>query len=177
MALPTEPQAARGDRPVLLGRIVGAHGIKGQLQLQSWTDPPEAILGYRPWLLCHNGSERTVTSFRSRMTDKGLLISLPDIEDRTQAEALKGAEVRVLRSQLPPPAPGEYYWVDLEGLLVRTVDGVELGRVERVLPTGANDVLEVHGDRLRFLPFVIGEYVKSVDIENGLIVIDWDPEF
>ena len=162
---------------MLLGRVVGAHGIQGELRVQSWTDPAEAILDYRPWLIDHAGERRTIEAVRGRAVDKGLIVRLPGVDDRDGAERLKGAEIRVLRAALPPPGPGQYYWVDLEGLDVFTVDGVALGRVEKVVPTGANEVLEVRGDRLRYLPFVLDEYVKSIDLDAGRLVIDWDPDF
>ena len=76
-----------------------------------------------------------------------------------------------------PPAPGEYYWVDLEGLRVVTVEGVELGHVAHMLSTGANDVMVVHGERERLLPFVQPDYVKGVDFDTGTVTVDWDPEF
>ena len=85
------------------------------------------------------------------------------------ATALRGTEILVPREALPPPAPGEYYWVDLEGLRVVTVEGVTLGEVSHLLSTGANDVMVVRGERERMLPFVQPDYVKSVDFESGTI--------
>ena len=67
--------------------------------------------------------------------------------------------------------------LDLEGLRVRLEDGRELGTVERMLATGANDVMVVRGDRERLIPFVPGQYVKDVDLDGGVIVVNWDPEF
>ena len=81
------------------------------------------------------------------------------------------------REQLPETGAGQYYWTDLVGLRVRLEDGRELGTVERLLATGANDVLVVKGERERLVPFVTGQYVKQVDLESGVIVVDWDPDF
>ena len=81
------------------------------------------------------------------------------------------------RDRLPPPAPGEYYWADLEGLAVETTEGVPLGKVSHLFETGANDVMVVEGERKRLLPFVTGQYIVSVDFEAGRIVVDWDPDF
>ncbi|HLM52194.1 MAG TPA: ribosome maturation factor RimM, partial [Pseudoxanthomonas sp.] len=86
-------------------------------------------------------------------------------------------EIFVPRSALPPPRPGEFYWVDLEGFRVVTVEGIALGNVSHLFSTGANDVLAVRGDRERLVPFVEPDFVKSVDFEAGLITVDWDPEF
>jgi 16S rRNA processing protein RimM len=90
---------------------------------------------------------------------------------------MHGTEIYVARSALPPPKPDEYYWVDLEGLDVKTTEGVALGQVSHLFSTGANDVVVVRGDRERMIPFVQPDFVKSVDFEANLVVVDWDPEF
>ena len=96
---------------------------------------------------------------------------------RDQAEAVSGAERWVPRDRLPPPRPGQYYWVDLEGLEVVTLEGVRLGTVSHLFDTGANPVMVVAGERERLLPFVMDQYVASVDLEGRRITVDWDPEF
>jgi 16S rRNA processing protein RimM len=78
---------------------------------------------------------------------------------------------------MPPTEDGEYYWSDLEGLEAHTTDGEVLGRVDRMMETGANDVLVIRGDREHLVPFIQGQYVMRVDLEAGLIVVDWDPDF
>lgn len=165
------------DRRILLGRVAGDFGVRGELKLLSWTDPRGAIFSYQPWILRSGTAEREVSGVRGRDTGKLVVASFPGVESREQAEALKGSEIWVLRSQLPPPGPGEYYWVDLEGLAVQTVDGVSLGTVSHLFDTGANPVMVVSGERERLLPFVADQYVKSVDFTAGLVVVDWDPDF
>ena len=166
------------ERRILLGRIVGAFGVRGEIKLESWTEPRTAIFHYQPWILRNPaGQESTLTGARGRQSGKHLVAVFPDITDRDVVEAMYGTEVYVARSALPPPKPDEYYWVDLEGLQVRTVDGVELGRASHLFSTGSNDVLVVQGDRERMIPFVQPEFVVSVDFEANLIVVDWDPEF
>jgi len=86
-------------------------------------------------------------------------------------------EIGVRRDQLPPAAPGEYYWHDLLGLDVVDLHGEALGRVDHLLETGANDVLVVQGERERLIPFVPGKVVMRVDLEGGVIQVDWDKEF
>jgi len=83
----------------------------------------------------------------------------------------------VPRTALPPPAPGEYYWVDLEGLRVVNLDGIDLGMVSYLFNTGANDVLVVVGIRERMIPFLQSDVVRSVNFETGVLTVDWDPEF
>lgn len=135
----------------------------------------EAILGYRPWLL--GEEKRPVNIVDGRKQGKGLVALLPGFEDREAAVALVGQQLFVGRDQLPDTAENEYYWSDLEGLDVHTTKGEVLGQVEKLMETGANDVLVIRGDRERLVPFVQGQYVTRVDLEAGLIVVDWDPEF
>lgn len=165
-------------RRILMGRIHGAFGVRGELKLQSFSDPPEALLRYRPLLLRDaRGGERELDALQGRRTAKGLVLQLPGIADRDAAEALRGAELFVPRSALPPPRPGEYYWVDLEGLRVVNTDGADFGVVSHLFSTGVNDVLVASGDRERMIPFSQPDYVVSVDFEAGVVTVDWDPEF
>ena len=99
------------------------------------------------------------------------------VADRDAAEALRGSEVFAPRSALPPPEPGEYYWVDLEGLRVVNLDGADFGVVSHLFSTGANDVLVAHGERDRMIPFLEPAYVKSVDFDAGVVTVDWDADF
>ena len=172
------PGAPSVQKLILLGRIHGAFGVRGELKLESFTEPARGILRYQPWLLRDaQGREREVADARGRETHKGIVATLPGIEDRDAAEALRGTEVWVPRSALPPPSPGEYYWVDLEGLRVVNTDGVDFGTVSHLFATGANDVLVARGERERMIPFLEPEYVRSVDFEAGVVTVDWDPEF
>ncbi|OUL25956.1 ribosome maturation factor RimM [Nostoc sp. RF31YmG] len=166
------------ERRILLGRIVGAFGIRGEAKLESWTEPRLSIFRYQPWILrAPNGEEREMTGARGRESGKHLTANLPGVTDRDAVEAMRGTEIFVARSALPPPKPDEYYWVDLEGLAVSTVEGVELGTVSHLFSTGANDVMAVRGDRERLIPFVQSDFVQSVDFEANRIVVDWDPAF
>lgn len=166
------------ERRILLGRVAGAFGVRGEIKLESWTEPRSAIFQYQPWILrSPSGQESALTGARGRDTGKHLIARFPGVEDRDTVEAMRGTEVFVARSALPPPKPDEYYWVDLEGLHVQTVDGVPLGTVSHLFSTGANDVLVARGDRERMIPFVQPDFVKSVDFEANRIVVDWDPAF
>ena len=135
----------------------------------------EAILEYQPWLL---GEDRKpVKIVDGRKQGKGLAALLPGFEDREQAATLVGTQIFVRREQLPATEKDEYYWSDLEGLEVKTTQGELLGRVERLMETGANDVLVIRGNREHLVPFIQGQYVTRVDLEDGTIEVDWDPEF
>ena len=164
-------------RQITVGRIVGVHGVKGWVKLLSHTDPIDNLLRYRPWRVALDGIETELVPAEGRMQGKALVARLEGVADRDQALRWIGADIRIDRSQLPPPRKGEVYWVDLEGLKVRTTEGVVLGTVSHLFATAANDVLVVRGERERLLPFIKERFVKSVDLEGGEIVVDWDPEF
>lgn len=163
---------------VLLGRVHGAFGVRGEIKLESFTEPLRSIFRYQPWTLRDaQGRERELTGVRGRETAKGLVAIFPGVEDRDAAEAMRGAEVWAPRSVLPPPKPGEYYWVDLEGLRVVNTEGVDFGVVSHLFSTGVNDVLVAKGERERMIPFVEPDYVVSVDFEAGVVTVDWDADF
>lgn len=163
---------------ILLGRVLGAFGVRGELKLESFTEPKSAIFRYQPWRLRDaQGRERELTEARGRETAKGVVATFPDIADRDAAEALRGAELFAPRSALPPPKPGEYYWVDLEGLRVVNLEGADFGTVSHLFSTGANDVVVARGDRERMIPFLEPDYVTSVDFDSGVITVDWDADF
>ena len=153
-------------------------GVEGWVKLHSFTEPRDNIFRYRPWTLrAASGVESTVERPQGRAQGKGIVARLPEVGDRDAAAALVGAEVWVPRELLPKAPEGEYYWADLEGLEVFTVEGVSLGQVTHLFATGANDVLVVKGERERLIPFVPGQQVVRVDLDGRRIEVDWDPAF
>lgn len=173
------PTDSPGRRLLLVGRLVGAFGVRGEVKLESWTEPRSAIFGYRPWILRDpRGNERELMGVRGRPVGKSLSAEIPGVADRDAAEAMRGTDVYVPRSALPPPKDDEFYWIDLEGLAVVTTDGHPLGRVSHLFATGANDVLVTReGEREWMIPFVRPQYITDIDVQAGRITVDWDPEF
>ena len=166
------------QRMITVGRLHGAFGVRGEVKLESFTDPLRSIARYQPWILRDaRGIERACEGVRVREGGKGLIATMPGIEDKDAADALRGTEVLVPRSALPPPAEGEFYWVDLEGLRVVNVEGTNFGIVSHLFSTGANDVLVAQGERERMIPFVLPDYIRSVDFEAGVVTVDWDADF
>ncbi len=134
------------------GKIVGVSGVRGEVKLESYTEPRTRIFSFQPWRLTIGPGEREISGCRGREQGKGVVATLPGIEDRDAAVPLVGTEIWVRRSALPRSTKGEYYWADLEGLEVDTVEGVKLGRVSHLIATGANDVLVVlDGKRERLI--------------------------
>jgi 16S rRNA processing protein RimM len=167
-----------GTEPrVRMGKVVGLFGVRGWLKIESYSEPRNRVFAYRPWLMGRGSELREVAPLALREQGKNVVVHLTGCDTVEQAQAFLGEEIWVARSALPPPAPGEYYWVDLEGLAVVTVEGVALGRVSHMIATGANDVMVVQGERERLLPFTPGHAVRSVDLTGRQIMVDWDPEF
>lgn len=169
--------AERSGDWVVVGRIEGAYGIKGWVRVRSFTDPDDNISDYLPWQLRLPQGEREYERLEMRRHGKGFVARLAGVEDRDAAAALGGVEIEVPRDCLAPAGEGEYYWSDLLGLAVTTVTGQPLGQVERMMQTGANDVMVVTGERRRLIPFVQGSVVRDVDLDAGEIRVDWDPDF
>jgi 16S rRNA processing protein RimM len=172
---------ARGDTKLLLGKIVGVFGVEGWVKLESYADPRTRIFKYSPWFVTgvQGGVEKEFDQVEGRAQGKGIIARLSGITDRDAAMGLLGAEIRILRSALPKAKRGEYYWTDLEGLAVRNTAGVEFGKVSHLFATGANDVLVVRAEdgRERLIPFVTGQAVQEIDLDAGMVVVEWDAEF
>lgn len=162
---------------IILGRVTGLYGIKGWVKVFSHAEPRSGITDYEPLYLNLKGDWQAI-AHQGRAHGKGVVMKFAAYDDRDAAASLIGCELAIQRDQLPPPAPGEYYWNDLQGLQVRTLDGVELGRVDHLFATGANDVVVVKdAKRERLIPFLRPDVVVAIDIDQGLLTVDWDPEF
>jgi len=171
------------DEPVVLvGRVAGAYGIKGWIKVSSSTQPLENILAYSPWQLRNANSGaivRQVDVVEGKLHGKGLVVRLANVADRDEAAALQGLDIAVPRSRLPAIDDGGYYWADLEGLQVETADGRSLGVIDHMLAAGAADVMAVRcaqGDskKLVFIPFIRDEVILAVDLNAGVVQVDWD---
>jgi len=105
------------------------------------------------------------------------LALLENISDRDLAQEVIGLDIAVASDALPALAAGEYYWHELIDMEVFDSSGTCLGRVRGIQETGANDVLAVEGARACLIPLVQEEIVQDIDLENGRIIVDWNPEY
>jgi 16S rRNA processing protein RimM len=168
-------------RRVTLGRIAGVFGVQGWLKVRSYSDPQANLLRYRRWFL-KGTPEREVRVLEGRNHGQMLVVQLSEpggapITDRDLAARFVGAEIEVPREELPKLKRGEYYWIDLVGLEVRTASDEVLGKVESVTDNGAQAVLVLGGERQRLIPFVHGAVIQSVDLKAGRIVADWSADW
>lgn len=163
--------------PVVIGRITGPYGVKGWVRVASFTDPPDNLLSYRPWLVWQQSRWQPLAVHSVKPHGKGYVAHVEGCDNRDQAEALSGTDLATPAAALPEPDAEEFYWRDLLGLQVRTTNGTELGTVAQLFETGANDVMVVAGaDRERLVPF-IAPVVVEVLLQQQLLIVDWDPDF
>jgi 16S rRNA processing protein RimM len=160
-----------------MGRVVAPYAVRGWLKLQTYTEYLDSLLDYPVWHVGQGGNWITCRLLDGKVHGQYLLASLEGVDDRTGAEALVGREVAVLREEMPEAEEDEWYWDDLIGLEVLNLAGEALGRVQGLLETGANDVLQIRdGERERLVPFV-DAVVKTVDLEAGRLVVDWGLDY
>ncbi|MCB8839619.1 ribosome maturation factor RimM [Aurantimonas sp. VKM B-3413] len=159
------------DHPVLLAVIGGAHGIRGECRVKSFTEDPAALGAYGP-LFDAKGNRYTVKSARPQKTM--VLVRFVEVADRNHAERLNGTELFVERALLPDPeGDGEFYLDDLIGLSVETVAGEPVGTVVAVHNFGAGDIVEIApaGGRTVMIPFSEAA-VPEIDGERGLMIVE-----
>jgi 16S rRNA processing protein RimM len=161
---------------VVMARVIGPFAVKGWVKLQVFTERADGLLAYPVWWFGRDGGWEPAEVEEGVVHGTAVVAKLKGVDDRVQAAALRGCEVAVPRAALPPSAEGEYYWADLEGLRVTNLEGQSLGIVAGLLETGANQVLVVRGERERLIPFG-GAAVKSVDLAQGELVVDWGADF
>ena len=166
-------------RYLVVGHLNKAHGIQGELLVWPLTDHPESV--YAPGVVLSLGGEdadepnldlpplrvEAVRPYR-----RGLLVRFVGVDDRSQAELLRGRYLFRAVEELEPPAEGEFYYHELLGLDVVTVDGRDVGRVTQIYELSPADLLEVSGERGQTMIPYLEHVVVEVDTEAGRIVVD-----
>ncbi len=165
------------EKLVPLGKISGVFGLQGWVKVFSDTVPREGVVDYREWILIRGSQQEVWQLEKGKRHGKGVIAKLKGVDDRNAAELLTGRTIAVRRNELPKLAKGEYYWSDLIGLRVNTDQGVDLGIVDHLFATGANDVVVVNGDRERLIPWIRDQVIKKIDLDMQIIEVDWDPDF
>lgn len=166
---------------LILGRISSVFGIKGWIKCVSHSRPRENIFSYSSWLVRKNkGQWKEIEVEAGKPQGKTLVAKLAGIETREDAEAWVGADIAISREMLPNTDDDDFYWVDLIGLKVVTVNGDLIGTVIRLMETGSNDVLVVKDDESRkehLIPWVMEQFIIEVSLSESQITVDWDTDF
>lgn len=152
---------------VTVGRIVTAHGVRGEVKVEPLTDFPQRFeSGSRLWL-----EDREYTVERGRWQGRSVILKLGGVDTRERAEALRGKELLAAEAA-EIESEGVYYLHDVIGLRVEDRSGDLLGRLEDVLTTGSNDVYVVRGERGELLLPALDDIVIEVDVEGGRVTVD-----
>ncbi|GAA6140466.1 ribosome maturation factor RimM [Hydrogenophaga sp. 5NK40-0174] len=196
--------ASLPDDAVELGRFHGPYGVKGWIHVQAYSPDAEVLFKAKEWFLMPPSTQGRPAAAKNKPAvapaiagpsrvqvqgikshSDGIVVHLQGLDDRTQAESLKGVRIFVSRAAFPAAPDGEFYWVDLIGLQVVNREGVDLGQVHDLMPTGPHSVLVLrfpvesdsgHGEGERMIPFV-DAYIDEVDTAGKRIVADWQPDY
>ncbi|MCP4433637.1 MAG: ribosome maturation factor RimM [Gammaproteobacteria bacterium] len=165
----------RNDK-LCVGHITGVQGLKGWVKVFSSTDPRENIVHYSPWMM-ETGEGVKTLDVHGRLQGRLVLAKFAGVETREDAAEFIGDKIYIWPEQLPELGQDEYYWSDLIGMEVESIQAQALGRVDDMLETGADDVMVIKGDRERLIPFVIDDIVRKVDFDRRCIIVDWQPDY
>ena len=171
------------DKILSMGRLGSTYGYKGYIKVQSYTHKPESLFAYSPWLIRKGKGqwqEARVEEWQPHA--KGYIAKLVGTDTKEDAAAFTGSEIGIRRSSLPPPSDDEVYLCDLEGCRVMGIGDVCLGTVSRIMDHGASPVMVVSpSDRTKgkeiLIPFVKGPIVRSVNLEEGIIEVEWGEDY
>ena len=158
------------SRDVLLAAVIGAHGLKGEVKVKTFTETPDALARYRR-LHAKDGRGFTVSHAKATKADEAV-VTFAEVTDRNTAETLRGVELFVPREVLPEPAENEFYHTDLIGLTAMDEADRVIGTIKAIHNFGASDVIEIirsNGDSV-MLPFA-NEFVPVVDLKAGRVVV------
>ena len=155
-----------------VGKIIATHGIRGLLKIHSFSGNNESLRVGGSVIIKNRAGILSTFELKSIASSGGkLLIGFKGLDDINQAQVLVGSEICLLRKQLPEPEDDEYYWCDLIGLRVATVEGVDLGVLEEIFEAGSSDIYVVRGAEREYLIPAIADVISSVDIKNGRMLV------
>lgn len=163
-----------GDSPALieLGQIGAPFGVRGWVKIRSFTDPPERLLTHRVLQLGRGGSWTAYAIEATGRSAGQLTAKLSGINDRDQAQGLRGAQVCVARGELPQRDDKDFYRADLVGCEALDLDGVRLGSISHFLETPAQVLMVVRGTREHWIP-AVPRYLRRVDLQARRVIVDW----
>ena len=157
---------------IQLGFVGAPFGVRGWIKLRSHTDPPERLLEHRSLRIGQGSAWQNYRIEASGRSGGALTVKLRGVEDRDQAQALRGAQVCVPRSELPQRDDGDYYRADLIGCEVVNLEGVGLGIVQHFIESPAQVLMVVRGAQEFWIP-AVPRHLWRVDLPVWWVVVDW----
>lgn len=162
---------------VVVGKIGAPFGVRGWVKIHSHTEPVDNIFKYQLLMQAPLNAWRPIAIEQYKMHGDGFVAKFSTIDDRDQAALITNLELAVDRNDLPELADKQYYLNDLLGLKVYNQADIELGEVIEFFATGANEVMVVRGTKEYLIPFVLDDYIVSIDVSAKIMRVDWDAEF
>ena len=154
---------------ILIGKVSGCFGVKGWLKIFSYCEPRENIASYDTWIV----NDKVFESVESKRNGKLIVAKLEGIDDKDTALSLLGQKIEINKEQLHSLNNDQYYWHDLVGLEVTNKQGVNFGTIKSLLETGAHDVVIIKGERERIVPYIMGQTILKVNLEENSMLVDW----
>jgi 16S rRNA processing protein RimM len=157
---------------IQLGFVGAPYGVRGWIKLRSHTDPPERLLDHRNLSIGHGTVRRSYRIEASGRSGGALTVKLAGVEDRDQAQALRGAEICVPRSELPERNDRDFYRADLIGCEVVNLEGAGLGVVQHFIETPVQVLMVVRGTQEFWIP-AVPQHLRRVDLQARRVIVDW----
>ncbi|MCA1324620.1 ribosome maturation factor RimM [Herbaspirillum sp. alder98] len=186
-----QPGFSAPDDLVTVGYVTGAYGIQGWVRVKPYSSDADALLSAKTWWLDKPGTpKQDIEVMQSKGHSGDVVARLVGVADRNAAEAMKGHVVHISRRHFPALDDGEFYWVDLIGLSVENLQGVQLGVVSDMMDNGAHPILKVAralpeapadgkpgaNQTEQLIPYV-DQFVKTVQLQEKKIIVDWDLDY
>ncbi|CEG58085.1 ribosome maturation factor RimM [Legionella fallonii] len=162
---------------VVIGRFGRPHGVKGFITVQSFTEPRDNILRYTDWHVLLNNTWQLIKILSVEVHNKAIIATIEGYPEREMVASLTNVEIAIKKEQLAALEPGEYYWHQLIGMKVVNPKGESFGVVTEIMPTGANDVLVVQGEKRHLIPYLPEQFIIEINESQQVITVDWDVDF
>ena len=162
---------------VVMGKVVGSHGIKGWIKIHPFTEEIKTLGKFSSWFLTKDETEWKEFKVESSSIQGRMVLSkIEHVNDRNEANQLKGFLIGINKINLPALEKGKYYWSDLIGLEVINQIGFNFGVIDSIMETGSNDVLVIKNAKETLIPY-LDDVVLKIDLEKKNILVDWDENF
>jgi 16S rRNA processing protein RimM len=155
---------------IVIAKITGVHGLKGKLKVYSYSGSLSSLCPGVKVLVNNQGKRSFLTVTEVSSQNKNFLLSVKEIDNIETAQLYTGSKILVEHSSLPELPEGIYYWKDLIGLKVCSVNGDNYGEIKTIMETGSNDVYVV-GDEELLIP-AIPTVVKEINLDEGVMLVD-----
>ncbi|CAL4323582.1 Ribosome maturation factor RimM [Buchnera aphidicola (Eriosoma grossulariae)] len=161
---------------IKIGKIIAPYGILGWIKIFSFTEKPEKIFNYIPWLITNQKKSKIIKPLFWKKQKKILLIKIKNINDREIAQKLNNYSILVHEEQLPKLPEHEYYWKDIINCHIINFNN-NIGIVTNIINTGSNDILIIKNNNLNqkiiLIPFIMHQVIKNINLIHKVITVEW----